>query len=91
MIKRLSVLLCLALVAGMACSAYAEVQNVKVGGDITVLGVARSNFDLSNGGTGDKDNDQGSFFATQTRVRLDSDLTDNVTATLRLINERIWT
>lgn len=90
MIKRLSVLLCLALVAGLAGSAYAEVQNVKVGGDITVLGVARSNFDLSNGGTGDKENDQGSFFVTQTRVRLDSDLTDNVTATLRLINERIW-
>jgi len=91
MIKRLSVLLCLALVAGLAGSAYAEVQNVKVGGDITVLGVARSNFDLSNGGTGHHENDQSSFFATQTRVRLDSDLTDNVTATLRLINERIWT
>ena len=90
MIKRLSVLLCLALVAGLAGSAYAEVQNVKVGGDITVLGVARSNFDLSNGGTGHHENDQSSFFATQTRVRLDSDLTDNVTATLRLINERIW-
>ncbi|MFZ2385293.1 MAG: alginate export family protein [Candidatus Omnitrophota bacterium] len=91
MIKRLSVLLCLALVAGLACSAYAEVQNVKVGGDITVLGVGRSNFDLSNGSAGNKENDQGSLFATQTRVRIDSDLTDNVTATLRLINERSWT
>jgi len=91
MIKRLSVLLCLALVAGLACSAYAEVQNVKVGGDITVLGVGRSNFDLSNGSEGDKENDQRSLFATQTRVRIDSDLTDNVTATLRLINERSWT
>ncbi|NLE91622.1 MAG: alginate export family protein [Elusimicrobia bacterium] len=90
MIKRLSVLLCLALVAGLAGSAYAEVQNVKVSGDITVLGVARSNFDLSNGSPGGKENDQSSFFVTQTRVRLDSDLTDNVTATLRLINERIW-
>jgi len=84
-------LLCLALVAGLACSAYAEVQNVKVGGDITVLGVGRSNFDLSNGSEGDKENDQRSLFATQTRVRIDSDLTDNVTATLRLINERSWT
>jgi len=84
--------LCLALVAGLACSAYAEVQNVKVGGDITVLGVGRSNFDLSNGSAeGNKEDDQGSFFATQTRVRIDSDLTDNVTATLRLINERSWT
>jgi len=91
MIKRLSVLLCLALVAGLACSAYAEVQNVKVGGDITVLGVGRSNFDLANGSAGDKENDQRSLFATQTRVRIDSDLTDNVTATLRLINERSWT
>ncbi len=90
MIKRLSVLLCLALVAGLAGSACAEVQNVKVGGDITVLGVGRSNFDLSNGATGNRENDQSSFFVTQTRVRLDSDLTDNVTATLRLINERIW-
>lgn len=90
MIKRLSILLCLALVAGLACSAYAEVQNVKVGGDITVLGVARNNFDLSNGSAGNKENDQRSFFSTQTRIRIDSDLTDNVSATLRLINERSW-
>ncbi len=91
MSKRLIIVLALALVVGLAFSAaYAEVQNVKVSGDINILGVLRNNFDLGNG-TAPKENDKGRFFATQIRVRIDADLTDNVAATVRLINERNWT
>jgi len=99
MSKRLIAVLALALVAGLVFSpAYAEVQNVKVSGDINIMGVLRNNFDLGNpprtgidasGRT--KENDKGRFFATQTRVKIDADLTDNVSATIRLINERNWT
>ncbi len=92
MSKRLITLLAVAfLVAGVACAAYAEVQNVKVSGDITVLGVARNHFDLTNGPAGDKNSVNESFIGTQTRVRIDADLTDNVMTTIRLINERAWT
>lgn len=106
--KRLILVLALALLVGMTFSAaYAEVQNVKVSGDINILAVLRNNFDLGNppstvvgfdgGGSASgpvnstKENDKGRFFATQTRVRIDADLTDNVMATVRLINERNWT
>lgn len=86
--KRLIAILALALVVGLTFSAaYAEVQNVKVSGDITVSGIARNNFDL---GYGPANNNDQNLFATITRVRVDADLTDNVVATVRLINERNW-
>ncbi|MFA5311610.1 MAG: alginate export family protein [Candidatus Omnitrophota bacterium] len=91
MSKRLIIVLALALVVGLTFSAaYAEVQNVKVSGDIIVSGVARNHFNLDNGPAGDKKNIAQSFFMSQTRVRIDADLTDNVAATVRLINERVW-
>jgi hypothetical protein len=95
MSKRLILVLALALVIGTSFAAYAEVQNVKISGDINMMGVLRNNFNLGNPvstGTGvTKEDDKGSFFLTQTRVRIDADLTDNVSATVRLINERNWT
>jgi len=89
--KRLILVLALALLVGATFSAaYAEVQNVKVSGDIIASGVLRDHFNLQNGPAGDKKDIHQSFFMTQTRVRVDADLTDNVSATVRLINERVW-
>jgi hypothetical protein len=91
MSKRLIAVLALALVAGLAFSpAYAEVQNVKVSGDITASGVSRHHFGLTNSVLGSNSELKQNFLMTQTRVRVDADLTDNVTATVRLLNERIW-
>jgi len=78
MSKRLILILALAFVAGLAFSAYAEVQNVKVSGDLNVLGVSR-NFGEENSG-----------IISIARVKVDADLTDNVMATVRLLNERYW-
>ncbi len=99
MSKRLILVLALAFVVGISCTAFAEVQNVKVSGDITVMGVGRANLDLAKdtgSGTGitqamnsnwaDKNADALSI----TRIRVDADLTDNVTATVRLLDERPW-
>ncbi len=91
MSKRLILALALVFVAVFAVGAYAEVQNVKVSGDITVSGVARNNFELQNTDTDrTKEQFEGSFWMTQTRLRVDADLTDNVSTTVRLINEREW-
>ncbi|MBN2830666.1 MAG: alginate export family protein, partial [Candidatus Omnitrophica bacterium] len=91
MSKRLIVVLALALVVGLTFSAaYAEVQNVKVSGDLNFLGAIRNNFSLRRGNEGNRHDNDESFFATQARVRIDADLTDNVAATVRLINERKW-
>jgi hypothetical protein len=93
-------LLVLALLVVLASPAFAAIQNVKVSGDITSSYLDRQNFGLGslvgyNGGdsytvgtpAGLKSQN---VFMTQTRVRIDADLSDNVSATVRLINERAW-
>lgn len=80
--KRLIMVLAFVLAAGLACSAYAEVQNVRVSGDINAWYQVR-NLNLVKTG-----NDNA--FASIARVRVDADLTDNIAATVRLLNERYW-
>ncbi|KPK96834.1 MAG: hypothetical protein AMJ95_12095 [Omnitrophica WOR_2 bacterium SM23_72] len=92
MSKRLIMVLAFAFVVGITCAAYAEVQNIKVSGDITVIGAMRE-LDLDNGNSGaspNNDPDKSQFIAGITRLRVDADLTDMVSATVRLINERLW-
>lgn len=86
MTKRLSLVLAFAFVLGLAFSAYAEVQNVKISGDLDVYGIARSQFGL-NKNANLKDETAN---ASITRVKVDADLTDNVSTTVRLLNERYW-
>jgi len=95
--KRLILVLALLFVVGIAVSAYAEVQNVKVSGDITMQAVSRSDLLMSGTGnnviTGTGYLEYGESVDTllsHVRVRVDADLTDNVMATVRLINERTW-
>jgi hypothetical protein len=89
----------------LASPAFAAIQNVKVSGDITTTYLNRQNFDLGLtagndvvGGSpvfdGTGANQVGlkrqSVFITQTRVRVDADLSDNVSTEVGLINERAW-
>lgn len=86
-------LLALVLVAIMAASpAFAAVQNVKVSGDIDSTYINRQHFNLGtknvNGlEVGSKDQNTA---ITQTRLRVEADLSDNVSTTIGLINERAW-
>ncbi|MDE1921578.1 MAG: hypothetical protein KGI24_09085, partial [Candidatus Omnitrophica bacterium] len=84
------------LVAGLmvvlSTPAFAAIQNVKVSGNITSSFVDRSNFDLGSTTAllytaGLK---KQNVFLTQTEVRIDADLSDNVSAQVGLINERAW-
>jgi len=86
MSKRLIVILALAFVVSMTAAVYAEVQNVKVGGDLLIRGVARYDYPhtVSTGDVKEKG------IISSARIRLDADLTDNVSATVRLLNERFW-
>ncbi len=80
-----------AAIAIVAAPAFAEVQNVKVSGDIDSKMIYRADYDFlaDTSNTYDtKDNDV--WFMTTTRVRIDADLTDNVSTVVRLINERDW-
>ena len=67
--------------------AFAEVQNVKVSGDLTVRAFERHNFDLrANSGALD---DQ-TFLQSTTGLNFGADLTENVSAFVRMVNERDW-
>ncbi len=81
----------LAVVALVATPAFASVQNVKISGELDSTFVHRDNFDLIPGDGGVlQNNDQQSVFISQATVQIDADLTDKVSATVAVINERAW-
>lgn len=96
MARRIGTMLCLIAAVGfVAHSAFAAVQNVKVSGDITAMSVFRNNLDLEKtrqlevtaaGDTQDKQQ----HFSSIARLKVDADLSDNVSTTIGLINERNW-
>lgn len=72
--------------------AFAEVQNVKVGGDLTLRGIHQENMDLraeDDAGTGVGD-DEDDYFMSTTGLNIGADLTENVSAFVRVANERDW-
>ena len=87
--KLMTLCIVLTAVAFLAAPAFAEVQNVKVSGDIKVMGIARDNFDLDDD-VGYSNDDQQTWYQSITRVQIDADLTDNVSTCVRLLNERDW-
>ena len=91
----------LAFAVALSGTAYAEVQNVKVGGDIDMKVIDHHNYDLKRKqnntpgggafGTAVISNDDDSnFFLSTTHVTVDADLTDNVSTHVRLLNQRVW-
>ena len=78
----------LALAVGLVLPVYAEVQNVKVSGDITERGFYRSEYTTLDDDAGTDSSD--AFYTSTVRLRVDADLTDNVSTTVRLLNERNW-
>ncbi|MFH1479224.1 MAG: alginate export family protein [Candidatus Omnitrophota bacterium] len=90
--KRLiTICIVLTAVAMIASSAFAEVQNVKVSGDIDTKAIYRENYTLLpaslRGATVDGHDNS---LITAARLRVDADLTDNVMATVRLLDEWQW-
>ena len=89
MSKKLIAILALAFVVGVTAAAFAEVQNVKVSGDITAVALDRKALKFINGynvipTTANNE------FASISRIKIDANLTDNVDVTFRLLNERVW-
>ncbi|MCK4912181.1 MAG: alginate export family protein [Candidatus Omnitrophica bacterium] len=68
---------------------FAAVENIKVSGDITTGAVSRD-LTLGNKNANNTDPESDQFLFSQIRLRFDADLTEGVSATFRLINERIW-
>ncbi len=101
--KLLTAVCALALVLGLSFSASAAVQNVKVGGDIEIKGIYQRAYDIideielnnvtvydNNGFGAVTDNIAHDYLMTITRLYVEASLTDNVSAMVRVINERDW-
>jgi hypothetical protein len=86
MLRKLT--LVIAAIAFIASPAFAAVQNVKVSGKIDSTYFMRDRFDLGVGVNNSRYNQ--SFALTQTQLRVDADLSDNVQTVLQLLNERVW-
>ncbi len=86
--KRILILAVLA-VALVAMPAVAAVTNVKVGGSIDSTWLVRDQFDLGLSDTTGSQFYQ-NLLITQAILDVSADLTDNVSAMVRLINERQW-
>jgi len=100
----LTIVLAISMIALVAMPAFAEVQNIKVSGGITIRGFLRDNYGTlgSNGGisftdqnaaiVGTQEFGAGSrdWYNTTTTLGVAADLTDNVSATMVLGNERDW-
>ena len=72
----------------VAGPAFASVQNIKVSGEIDNTWLVRDQFDLGTRSAGE--NYYQNLIFTQSHLHVDADLTDNVSTTLGLINERAW-
>ncbi len=96
----------LAFAVALVGTAYAEVQSVKVSGDIDIKAFTHSNYDLQvtqknvtatpNIGDAafadgaDTFDDDANLILSTVRVKVDADLTDNVSTSVRLLNQRFW-
>ncbi len=91
MSKKLIVVLALAFIVGITAAAFAEVQNVKVGGDLEVIGFNRNQLGLrSSNSSGAIQNTYTDGVASVARIKVEANLTDNVDVNFRLLNQRIW-
>lgn len=88
--RRLTLFCVAALVVLLAVPAYAEVQNIKVSGDLAARWIVRANYDLDENDTDTFGNDTDDYLMSTAEVQIDADLTDNVSAVVRLVNQRDW-
>jgi hypothetical protein len=74
---------------------FAAVENIKVSGDITAQAITRDislgqELEWALGPSEYEGADSEDFIFSQIRLRFDADLTENVSAVIRVINERLW-
>jgi hypothetical protein len=88
--RKLTLILALAIAIAFAGAAYAEVQNVKVSGDITIYQTKAwyDTFYRSSAGVNDSTADY--FWLANLGVNIDADLTENVGTHIRVVNMRPW-
>lgn len=90
MSRKLIAVVAFAFVLALTCAAYAEVQNVKIGGDISIMGFSRHGFNFEQDEQALSSKSDATGLAEIANIKIDADLTDAVAATIVVRNERIW-
>lgn len=84
--RKLTLFCILALAVFVTVPAFAEVQNIKVSGDLGVRYLLRNDFDLDK----DVEDDLDDYIMSTAELQINADLTDNVSTVVRLVNQRDW-
>jgi len=86
-VKKVWLIVAVTALCGMAASTFAQVQNIRLSGDIRIRG-----FYLSDAGCAGTDQVSGSsqFIVQRTRVCVEADLADHVLAVVTLKSEGCW-
>jgi hypothetical protein len=93
--KLLRAICVLGLTLGLVTSVYAGTQSVKLSGDLAVRGLYRDQYTLASREEGwttrtGTDRNQQQWMMSTVETQIDADLTDNVSAVVRLVNQRDW-
>ena len=86
--RYLTIIFTLALVVCLTTTAKADVENVRVGGDVGIRYINREDLDLTDKTRTTNTDD--SWFDSTVRLQIDAELSDDVASCIRLINERDW-
>jgi hypothetical protein len=90
-VKKLRLICALVAFGGLAISAFADVQNIRISGDIRIRGYFLSDVGstlVGPGGVQVESND--SFITQRTRVTVEADLEDHVLVVVTLKAESMW-
>ncbi|MEI8176671.1 MAG: alginate export family protein, partial [Candidatus Omnitrophota bacterium] len=87
--KKLMMLCIIALAVAIALPAFAEVQNVKVSGDLSARAIVRRGYNLDKDATATSKTTT-NYIQGAAEVQVEADMTDNVSTVVRFADQRNW-
>jgi hypothetical protein len=89
-VKKVWLVVALAAFGALAVNTFADVQNIRLSGDIRVRGYYLINAGDDGTGSGAQEKDGTSFISQRTRVSVEADLEDHVLVVVTLRAEGLW-
>src|ERR1035437_5537136 len=87
-VKKLWLVVALVALGGLTSKTFADVQNIRLSGDIRIRGYFIDS--AGNDGTGAQASGNASFISQRTRVSVEADLEDHVLVVVTLRAESLW-
>ena len=88
--KKVTLAVALVALCGLAASTFADVQNIRLSGDIRIRGYLSDKANAQDVGIRHNDGPDAQFITQRTRVTVEADLEDHVTAVVTLQATGIW-